>query len=534
MDAKSPLLRFCMLGNFAAAVAVAGWFAFYPAARVALDLRDPAIKGGDIPRAAFRLHRSVSPKVERWAKARVASGRAAQLSTDNISGTEWPVFGALFYLWSTEALQQEWEKAPVGPVAPKEYARGAVDALTALVLDPSHGAWVRKHWGDNYLTRENVFYRAMQLYAIMSQHTLTGETRHLPMLRERANALANEIDASPHGLLNDYPSECYPGDVLESIACIRRADLLLGTDHSAFLARAVRGFTGHSADAAGLPGYMADTGSGELLGPARGCSNSYFCFVVPELWPDLARKWYDAYERDFWQYRWGAWGFREFAKGEDLGDWYADVDAGPSIAGHGMAACAFGLAAARANARFDHAYPLAAEMLAMSWPLPNGRLGLPQLLSNATDAPYLGEQAILLNLTRPPAPSMVPRYGGAVPPMVYALLAAYLAAGVVVIAATALALRRARRLRIPCPRAQAALWLALMIAAAALLLAGQSALGFICLAASFVLPRAVPEKGRAEHRRMRAALAFAAPALLFSGRKVGTAAQQDGSPARPD
>ncbi len=494
MNTQNRLVRLCIAGNFALAVALACWFAFYPAARIALDLRDPALKGGEIPRAAFRLHRNLSPKLEQWAKARVASGRAAQISTDNISGSEWPVFGSVFYLWSTEALEQAWEKSPDGPEPPKVYARGAVDAVTALVLDPSHGGWVRKHWGERYLDHENVWYRAMRLCAIMSQHNLTGETQYLSMLRERSDALAAELDASPHGLLNDYPSECYPGDVLAAVACIRRAGLLLGTDHGAFLARAQRGFTGPSADAAGLPGYMADTASGELLGPARGCSNSYACFVGPELWPDLSRQWYDAYERDFWQYRWGAWGFREFAKDSGMGDWYADVDAGPSIAGHGMAACAFGLAAARANGRFDHAYPLAAEMLAMSWPLPNGRLGLPQLLSNATDAPYLGEEGILFNLTRPPAPFMTPQHGGTIPPMVYGMLAAYPAAGTIILTAATFALRRAMRLRIPFPRAQAALWVVLCAAAVVLFISGQSAFGYLCLAPALVLPRAVVER----------------------------------------
>ncbi len=494
MNTKPRLVRLCIFGNFALAVVLASWFAFYPAVRVAIDLRDPALGGAEAPRAAFRLHRNLAPKLERWAKARVASGRAAGLGTENISGTEWPVFGSVFYLWSTEALQKAWERSPVGPSAPKDYARGAVDALTALVLDPGHGGWVRKYWGDSYLDREDVWYRAMQLCAIMSQHNLTGETKYLSLLRERTDALAAELDAAPHGLLNDYPAQCYPGDVLASIACIRRVDLLLGTDHSAMLVRARRGFTGHSADAAGLPGYMADTGSGDLLGPARGCSNSYLCFVGPELWPDLAGQWYNAYEKDFWQYRWGAWGFREFARDSGMSDWYADVDAGPSIAGHGMAACAFGLAAARANARFDHAYPLAAEMLAMSWPLPNGRLALPQLLSNATDAPYLGEEGILFNMTIAPAPAMTPKHGGSVPTMVYALLAAYVLTGILIVTSVVFAARRALRLHIPFPRTQAALWMALLAAAALLFLVGHGSLGYLCLAVSMVLPRATTVK----------------------------------------
>ena len=46
------------------------------------------------------------------------------------------------------------------------------------------------------------------------------------------------------------------------------------------------------------------------------------------------------------------------------------MDAGPVIHGFGFAASGFGLAAARAHGRFDHAYPLSLEMIALSWPLP--------------------------------------------------------------------------------------------------------------------------------------------------------------------
>jgi hypothetical protein len=74
--------------------------------------------------------------------------------------------------------------------------------------------------------------------------------------------------------------------------------------------------------------------------------------------------------------------------------------------------------------------------------------------------------------------------------MVYALLAAYLAAGTVILTAAALALRRALRLPIPRPRAQAALWAALLVTAAVLLLFGQNAFGYVCVALATVLPRA--------------------------------------------
>jgi hypothetical protein len=73
------------------------------------------------------------------------------------------------------------------------------------------------------------------------------------------------------------------------------------------------------------------------------------------------------------------------------------------IDGFGTAASAYGIAAARRNGRFDHAYALSAELAAASWTLPGGTLLFPRLASHASEAPYLGEAAILCFLTVQPA-----------------------------------------------------------------------------------------------------------------------------------
>ena len=85
------------------------------------------------------------------------------------------------------------------------------------------------------------------------------------------------------------------------------------------------------------------------------------------------------------------------------------------IDGFGTAASAFGIAAARRNGRFDHAYTLSSELSAASWALPDGRLVLPRMASHAIDAPYLGESAILYFLTVQPAPGVEVRRGGHAP-----------------------------------------------------------------------------------------------------------------------
>ncbi len=201
---------------------LSAWLFLAPVILVARDLIDPRLDDGRIPAAAFRMLEDLAPKYERWARERVASGRAAALSTEDVSGTEWPVFGSVFFLWATEELQAAWDDDPsLAGQAPKVTARGAIDAARDLVLDPSHGGWVRRHWGATYLRRENVFYRALLIAAITSHNRLTGSSGHLERLRTQVEGLTAELDASPHGLLDDYPGECYPGDILATIAIIR-------------------------------------------------------------------------------------------------------------------------------------------------------------------------------------------------------------------------------------------------------------------------------------------------------------------------
>src|SRR5207249_4878699 len=67
---------------------------------------------------------------------------------------------------------------------------------------------------------------------------LLHDAAHLDLLRDQVESLATELDSSKTGLLDDYPGECYPGDVMASLMCIKRADAVLGTDHSKFLNRA--------------------------------------------------------------------------------------------------------------------------------------------------------------------------------------------------------------------------------------------------------------------------------------------------------
>jgi hypothetical protein len=471
---------------------LAAFFLVYPPIRAALDLRDPALRQPGIPNVAWRLYRNLTPRYAAWAQQRVALGGAEKLSTSNISGTEWPLFGSVFYLWAIEDLQSAWEAGDHRTKwQPRVYAREAIITASELVIDSKHATWVRQHWGENYLHRENVFYRMLVISALTSREKLLQDHAHLDLLRDQVESFAKELDATSTGLLDDYPGQCFPGDVMAAIAAVRRADAVLGTDHSAFVSRALRAFTGTAAIRYPIPPFSATARTGLPESPIRGSGNSYVCLLAPELWPSEAKQWHSYYDRYFWQERATTVGYREFAKGLTKHDWDLEVDSGPVVAGYGVAANAFGVGAARRNGRFDRAYPLAAEMLATAWELPTGVLAVPRLLSNLSDAPLLGEAAILWLLTVEPEKGFPLKTGGSVPAYVYLVLLSAALLGAFLVFESTCRFRLARREPEPevrSPGFQAFVWCCLLAAALAAQWTRFRLVGFALVLLALVLP----------------------------------------------
>ena len=213
VNTRAPVWRLTPIRvGFAALLAFVGLGGFlWPAFELIRSFFDPALNGQGVPRLARQLHYSLTPRYARWATERTGSQRAAKLSISNVSGTEWPLYGSVFYLWAEEALQAEWERDhSLFPEEPRVFARSAIEAAARLVADPSHAGWVKKYWGDRYLERENVFYRMLLISALASHRRLTGSDEFMPLLRSQTDGLAAELNASRFGLLDDYPGQCYP------------------------------------------------------------------------------------------------------------------------------------------------------------------------------------------------------------------------------------------------------------------------------------------------------------------------------------
>jgi len=496
----SRLSMTAVYGNHLIVAAFALYFLILPGFLVMRDLADPRLKDERIPKVAWRLHHDLSPRYARWARERVESGVAAHLNLYDVPSTEWPMFGSVYYLWATEALQNAWEQAPsLSREAPVVYARETIAAIMDLVLDPRHHTWVKTHWGPDYLHRQNVFFRSLIIAACTSHENLIGDGKYLDLLRDQVETLAAALDASPHGVLEDYPGDCYPIDVLAAIACIRRADAVLGTDHGPFVRRALRAFSGSMLDACGLPPYLMDVKTAEHLGPSRGTGNSYVLIFAPELWPELAADWYARYETHFWQKAWWAEGWREYPRVLDPkfgsymdGRLAYDVDAGPIIAGFSPAANAFGLADATINGRLDHAYTLGSQLTAATWPLPDGSLLGPRLLSSQCHAPYLGEACILFFLSQTPHQGATIVTGGHRPGCVTIGYVFYFGTGLALLLAAGVGAWRYRRVTahsdFPCQRLQFAIWAGLLIAVVVLVATHHARLTIPALLIAFLLP----------------------------------------------
>ncbi len=484
----------CRYGNTIIWLFLATYFSFIPIILIIFYINDTGLKGQGVPRFAFRTHRHLSPRYERWARQRICSDEAQELDLEQIAATEWPVFGSVFYLWATESLQQAWEQdRTLSHVAPNVYAAGAIEAAAALVADPGHATWVKKHWGDDYLHKENVFYRMLLIGGLTSYHKLLGGDKYLDLIRDQVETLSKELDESRYGILDDYPSQCFPTDVTAAIAAIKRADSLLGTDHSEFIRRSIRGFEGNLLDVStGLPPYFANAKSG-LIDMSRGCSNQWGTVWAAELWPETAQDWYENFEKHYWQKHCGAVGFREFLKDQIDSEWYIDVDSGPVIAGFGASACSFGVGAARANNRFDHAYPLGAEVIAASLPLLDGTLLTVRFLSNAAHAKYVGETCLLFSFTRMPQDKAIIAENVSLPVVIYAMLVFYAIIGITTIAAGLITLKGWKKTKskvtYPLQWIQLIIWAALVISGFIVAVRADLFRGLLLILLAQLLPR---------------------------------------------
>lgn len=394
-----------LIVNSLLAILVGVYFFVAPAFISLYYSLDSSFGKNKIPQYAYDSHKNLSPRFAKWANHRLKNKLALQTNPRDVISNEWPLFSAFWYLQASLQIERELlkSKSPKEKL-PSHYAKHAIESAIGIITDNNHGYFTEMLWGDDYLTKENVFYRTMLIGGIATHHQLTGERTHLEQLRKQSDALLSEIDSSEFGLLHDFPEEIYPGDVLLGLASIKQADDIFEIERDSVFERAKRGFLNRTDSFTDLPPYATSESAmswGLTPSLARGSSTALLLHSAPKLWKEVAKDWISKFENFYFLQNWTAVGFREYPKGtpiEKSQQWFWDVDAGPVLAGHGFTASVFGCGASRKNGRLDLAYPIATEMILLSWPLPNGSSLLASSLSDAKHAPLVGEIAILYNL----------------------------------------------------------------------------------------------------------------------------------------
>jgi len=411
------------------AIVIAYVFFFFPVVVCLKMISDTSLKNGGIPSYTAKQFIDVSARFEKWANSYTQSQQASKVDFTNCAATEWPMFGAVYYLLSVEEMQKLMIQRN-DFVARKVQAAfaSASQAAARIIADPKTGAWVEQKWGESYRAKENVFYRMLLIMGLSSYQNITKNDKYQLLLKEQSESLAIELKNAPYHVLDDYPGECYPSDVLWAVAAILRADRLLGTNHTYLRNDLMCVLSARSVTREGLPAYAINKETGFPVSAARGCSNSGILVFASEIDPAIANRWYAQYEKYFWQDNGLLRGFREFTL--DHRDVQRDVDTGPIVGGYGSVASLFGIGAARTVGRLDHSVPLTMEVFALSWPTPFGLL-IPSFLSYVgTGAGCLGDVAVIFLMTRPILSEHVIPFKGGVPWVVWLACFFYGAIGI--------------------------------------------------------------------------------------------------------
>lgn len=401
-------------------LALAGCVGFYPAWVTARTALDSSVRETAQPSALPAWFLQTRGRYHSWADRYLAEQRGAHVSTGDVAGTEWPLFGTVFLLATSEELLKDQQ------VTLTPELRATLELAAEVVVHPSSATWVKAKWGKDYLKRENVFYRMLVILGLSSYESATGDKAHHDLMMTQATSLRDELLSRRFHLADDYPGECYPNDVLWAAAAVRRAFALDGRAETELGPRLMKVLDTVAKAPQGMPAFRVDAETARHWQPARGSANSGILTLAAELDRETASRWFDAYVDQFWEAGTFARGFREYARGSEQEE---DVDSGPVILDIGTVASAFGIGAARSLGRMDYGAPLTMEAVAASWPTPFGLLFPGVLGWVAADGWCFGELAIQFAMTRPNQSPQTKVFQGSAPPVVWVMVLVYLAVG---------------------------------------------------------------------------------------------------------
>jgi hypothetical protein len=190
----------------------------------------------------FRKADGISPKARQLAARQLQlwtdpESREKELRKMRASNAEWDFMGRTFLVWSLAEMGLR------NQAGKQDYLK-VMDQIIeeTLRLEKEHGIYfflmpyararpyvvqpARSHFLDSEI--------ALMLAA---RRVLEEKEAYQPLLRERVQLMVERMEQGPVLSAESYPDECWMFDNVASLAAMRIADYLDGTDHSAFSRR---------------------------------------------------------------------------------------------------------------------------------------------------------------------------------------------------------------------------------------------------------------------------------------------------------
>ena len=202
------------LGTLCASI-VAVCFFFYPGAVLVGLARDPGIHSDGQPTAFSAWFQKTARRYRVWADEYLASRQGEHVAPGDVAGTEWPLFGTVFFLAAAEELLKQ------GKIKRDGELMATLEVAARVVVATSTASWVRAKWGENYQSTENVFYRVLVLHGLTNFERATFDTRYHIIQQQQARLLGAELMAAKYHLADDYPGSggCSPNPIRRHSLC---------------------------------------------------------------------------------------------------------------------------------------------------------------------------------------------------------------------------------------------------------------------------------------------------------------------------
>ncbi len=170
------------------------------------------------------------------------------------------------------------------------------------------------------------------------------DTPHAALHDRLTQQLKQRLAASPQGLIDTYPGECWPPDVAAVAGSIGLHGAATGSDHHHMLNTWARRFRRCAVDPSGYLVQRITSGGCQPLDAPRGSGTALAAYFISFSHHELSQQLYHALREHGTQRLFGFAAINEYAPGYAGG---GDINAGPIIMGLSVGATGFGLGAAK-------------------------------------------------------------------------------------------------------------------------------------------------------------------------------------------